>query len=112
MNLVLECVLKCFFVGGWVLPELRQICGVQFGSGTNPGGHVFLCGWPLGVLSNTHLPHFRLCVSDWCSPEWEDLIRYYSCHCVCTVKLENLSIISCHCVCTVKLENLSIITRQ
>ncbi len=41
MNLVLECVLKCFFVGGWVLPELQQICGVQFGSGTNPGGHVF-----------------------------------------------------------------------
>ncbi len=40
MNLVLECVLKCFFVGGWVLPELQQICGVQFGSGTNPGGHV------------------------------------------------------------------------
>ncbi len=38
--LVLECVLKCFFVGGWVLPELQQICGVQFGSGTNPGGHV------------------------------------------------------------------------
>ncbi len=35
-----ECVLKCFFVGGWVLPELQQICGVQFGSGTNPGGHV------------------------------------------------------------------------
>ncbi len=35
MNLVLECVLKCFFVGGWVLPELQQICGVQFGSGTN-----------------------------------------------------------------------------
>ncbi len=103
MNLVLECVLKCFFVGEWVLPELQQICGVQFGSGTNPGGHVtvsfgatviFLCGWPLGVLSNTHLPHFRLCVSDWCSPEWEDLIRYYSCHCVCTVKLENLSIIT------------------
>ncbi len=22
---------------------------------------------------------------DWCSPEWEDLVRYYSCHCVCTV---------------------------
>ncbi len=71
MNLVLECVLKCFFVGGWVLPELQQICGVQFGSGANPGGHVtvsfgcncdFLCGWPLGVLRNTHLPHFRL----WC----------------------------------------------
>ncbi len=40
MNLVLECVLKCFFVGGWVLPELQQICGVQFGSGANPGGHV------------------------------------------------------------------------
>ncbi len=40
MNLVFECVLKCFFVGGWVLPELQQICGVQFGSGTNPGGHV------------------------------------------------------------------------
>ncbi len=39
-NFVLECVLKCFFVGGWVLPELQQICGVQFGSGTNPGGHV------------------------------------------------------------------------
>ncbi len=37
---VFECVLKCFFVGGWVLPELQQICGVQFGSGTNPGGHV------------------------------------------------------------------------
>ncbi len=103
MNLVLECVLKCFFVGGWVLPELQQICGVQFGSGTNPGGHVtvsfgatviFLCGWPLRVLRNTHLPHFRLCVSDWCSPGWEDLIRYYSCHCVCTVKLENLSVIT------------------
>ncbi len=40
MNLVLKCVLKCFFVGGWVLPELQQICAVQFGSGTNPGGHV------------------------------------------------------------------------
>ncbi len=103
MNLVFECVLKCFFVGGWVLPELQQICGVQFGSGTNPGGHVtvpfgvtviFLCGWPLRVLRNTHLSHFRLCVSDWCSPEWEDLIRYYSCHFVCTVKLENLSVIT------------------
>ncbi len=23
-----------------MLPELQQICGVQFGSGTNPGGHV------------------------------------------------------------------------
>ncbi len=100
---VFECVLKCFFVGGWVLPELQQICGVQFGSGTNPGGHVtvpfgatvfFLCGWPLRVSRNTHLSHFRLCVSDWCSPEWEDLIRYYSCHCVCTVKLENLSVIT------------------
>ncbi len=22
---------------------------------------------------------------DWCSPELEDLVRYYSCHCVCTV---------------------------
>ncbi len=29
-----------FLVGGWVLPELQQICGVQFGSGANPGGHV------------------------------------------------------------------------
>ncbi len=103
MNLVFECVLKCFFVGGWVLPELQQIFGVQFGSGTNPGGHVtvsfgatviFLCGWPLRVLRNTHLSHFRLCVSDWCSPGWEDLIRYYSCHCVCTVKLENVSVIT------------------
>ncbi len=55
---------EMFLVGGWMLPELQQICGVQFGSGTNPGGHVFLCGWPLGVLSNTHLSHFRLCVSE------------------------------------------------
>ncbi len=31
---------EMFLVGGWVLPELQQICGVQFGSGTNPGGHV------------------------------------------------------------------------
>ncbi len=28
------------FLCRWVLPELQQICGVQFGSGTNPGGHV------------------------------------------------------------------------
>ncbi len=25
-----------------MLPELQQICGVQFGSGTNPGGHVIV----------------------------------------------------------------------
>ncbi len=102
MNLVLECVLKCFFVGGWVLPELQQICGVQFGSGANPGGHVivsfgatviFCVDGPLEYF-HTHLSHFRLCVSDWCSPEWEDLIRYYSCHFVCTVKLENVSVIT------------------
>ncbi len=31
---------EMFLVGGWVLPELQQICGVQFGFGTNPGGHV------------------------------------------------------------------------
>ncbi len=99
MNLVLECVLKCFFVGGWVLPELQQICGVQFGSGANPGGHVTVSFGATVIFFVwmapwTHLPHFRLCVSDWCSPEWEDLIRYYSCHCVCTVKLENLSVIT------------------
>ncbi len=33
---------EMFLVGGWVLPELQQICGVQFGSGTNPGGHVIV----------------------------------------------------------------------
>ncbi len=94
MNLVLECVLKCFFVGGRVLPELQQFVVCNLDPVLIREAMYFLCGWPLGVFRNTHLPHFRLCVSDWCSPEWEDLIRYYSCHCVCTVKLENLSIIT------------------
>ncbi len=52
-----------------MLPELQQICGVQFGSGTNPGGHVtvsfgatviFCVDGPLEYF-HTHLPHFRLC---------------------------------------------------
>ncbi len=55
-----------------MLPELQQICGVQFGSGTNPGGHVtvsfgatviFCVDGPLEYF-HTHLPHFRLCVSE------------------------------------------------
>ncbi len=63
---------EMFLVGGWVLPELQQICGVQFGSGTNPGGHVtvsfgatviFCVDGPLEYF-HTHLPHFRLCVSE------------------------------------------------
>ncbi len=61
-----------FLVGGWVLPELQQICGVQFGSGANPGGHVivsfgatviFCVDGPLEYF-HTHLSHFRLCVSE------------------------------------------------
>ncbi len=63
---------EMFLVGEWVLPELQQICGVQFGSGTNPGGHVtvsfgvtviFCVDGPLEFF-HTHLPHFRLCVSE------------------------------------------------
>ncbi len=63
---------EMFLVGGWVLPELQQICGVQFGSGTNPGGHVtvsfgvtviFCVDGPLEYF-HTHLPHFRLRVSE------------------------------------------------
>ncbi len=63
---------EMFLVGGWVLPELQQICGVQFGSGTNPGGHVivsfgvtviFCVDGPLKYF-HTHLSHFRLCVSE------------------------------------------------
>ncbi len=40
MNLVLKCVLKCFFVGGGCYLNYNKFCGVQFGSGANPGGHV------------------------------------------------------------------------
>ncbi len=66
-----------FLVGGWVLPELQQICGVQFGSGANPGGHVivsfgatviyfffffyFFCGWPLGVFPHPPLTFQVVC---------------------------------------------------
>ncbi len=61
---------EMFLVGGWVLPELQQICGVQFGSGTNPGGHVivsfgvtviFLCGWPLEVFPHPPLTFQVVC---------------------------------------------------
>ncbi len=59
-------------VGGCVLPELQQIFGEQSGSGTNPGGHVTISFGTIVISGvegpleyfHTHLPHFRLCVSE------------------------------------------------
>ncbi len=48
---------EMFLVGGWVLPELQQICGVQFGSGTNPGGHVTVS---FGATTTTRATVFAL----------------------------------------------------
>lgn len=59
-------------VGGCVLPELQQFLGDQSGSGDNPGGHVTISFGTIvmsgveGPLEyfHTHLPHFRLRVSE------------------------------------------------
>lgn len=56
--------------GRWVEPVLQQISVAQFGSGANPGGHVTISLYVIGVYVDgpliyfhTHLPHPRVCAS-------------------------------------------------
>ncbi len=88
---------EMFLVGGWVLPELQQICGVQFGSGTNPGGHltvsfgatvIFCVDSPLEYF-HTHLPHFRLCVSEILWPSLMHVAQTLSFHLVSMGSLQS-----------------------
>ncbi len=88
MNLVFECVLTCFFVGGWVLPELQQICVCNLDPVLIREAMYclfwcdcdFLCGWPLGVFP--HPPStFQVCVwvksfgPVWCT--WAQTLSFH-----------------------------------
>lgn len=65
-SMCVSCMCVLFWVGKWVDPSLQHILVSQFGSGTNPGGHV--TNWSIGMCGvnghfeyfHTHRPHLKL----------------------------------------------------